>query len=43
VGVVHVWCLAGFWQIQLVPIEYFRMRIDVGHKKYIMYRNMKAE
>ena len=30
-------------EIQLVPIEYLRMKTEEGHKKYIMYRNMRAE
>ncbi len=30
-------------EIQLVPIEYLREKTDVGHKKYIMYRNMQAK
>ena len=30
-------------QIQLVPIEYFQVKTEEGHKKYIRYRNLKAE
>ena len=30
-------------EVQLVPIEYFRIKSDEGHKKYIQYRNLKSE
>ena len=30
-------------EMQLVPIEYFRVKTEEGHKKYIQYRNMQAE
>jgi hypothetical protein len=29
-------------EVQLVPLEYFRGKSDFGHRRYILYRNMKS-
>jgi hypothetical protein len=29
-------------EVQLVPLEYFRGKTDFGHRRYILYRNMKS-
>jgi hypothetical protein len=29
-------------EVQLVPLEYFRGKTDFGHRRYILYRNLKS-